>query len=81
VYYQSSGAAATTGAMFVTSDAGATWSTSTGRAMLYEVWGVYRTETVSDVTRATYLLAAVRVGTNARLELSLPLANRPVVTP
>lgn len=81
VIYQSSGAAAGTGAMFVTSDSGGTWTTTAGRGVFYEVWGVYRTEATTTLTRAKYVLASVRTGTASKQELSLPLPNRPEVSP
>lgn len=82
IVYQISGVAAAAGANLTTANGGASWSSLTGRSMLYELWGVYRTaEAASNVTRATFVRVTVRAGAAPALELNLPLANRPEVRP
>jgi type II secretory pathway pseudopilin PulG len=78
VTYRSGGAPASAGAWYASSNAGGSWTTTAGRAMLYELWGVCRTaETSASTTRATFIHISVRSGSNAASELNLPLLNRP----
>lgn len=82
VTYRTAGAAASAGVMCTSADSGGTWTAGSGKAVLYELWGVCRTDGgATTLTRATSLQISVRCGSNAAFELNLPLANRPQVVP
>lgn len=81
ITYRSSGAAAGAGAWLESRNMGGSWSSSAGAVMLYELWGVYRTANPApSLTRATLLQAGVAAGSSAKVEITLPLPNRPEVS-
>lgn len=81
VPYKSSGVSSA-GLMLTTTDAGATWTSASTRAILYELWGVYRVlDDPTSVTRATSARLSLTAGAAPAVELNLALANRPRVTP
>ncbi len=80
--YRTTGAAASAGAWYASANSGGTWTTTSGRALIYEVYGVCRSvDSTPTTTRAKFLLLSLRSGSNTQIELNLPLANRPQVTP
>lgn len=78
----SAGVAASAGSSYTSTTSGGSWGVVAGSALLYELWGVYRTlDTVPSTTRGTSIIISGKSGTNQTLELNIPLANRPVVGP
>jgi hypothetical protein len=81
VTYKSSGVSGA-GLMLTTTDAGATWTSASTRAILYELWGVYRVlDDPTSVTRAVSARISLTAGATPAMEINVALANRPRVTP
>lgn len=80
ICYRSGGAPASVGRWGISSNQGATWTATTGRALLYELWGVYRTRVSGPAsTRMTFVRLTIQAAAHNPVEINLPLLNRPVV--
>ncbi len=81
VQYRSSGASPGNCRFLSTTNSGASWSSSSSRSLLFEVWGKYKTQ---DAQQSQTLLAdvrcALRCGTDvtSRLERTIKFLNEPL---
>ena len=82
VQYQSTGATSGNNKLVSTTSSDAGWTAGTGKSMLFEVWGTYKTQGAPQTQYfLTDIRCAVRTGTSAlgRVEKSVRVLNEPQV--